>query len=223
MSDDSKPPIPLKYYRDLIRNMVGTRIASAYYLKPLPLVYFDGTDDRVAFENWLYALLLYFRVSMMCEEPYDDVRVTTAAGYMKGVAKDWFFARVATPGSSIPYKFEEVVIEMAQVFITFGPSAPPKYIPGTTPAAFHFQLEHWYEMTVGGSKKRRDFRVKNQFLLGMREAMQEMHPSESELIGDWFDTSYDDDDAIPKEVLLGRTRRVLDRLEERKNQGWSLG
>ena len=225
MPDDSKLSISLKYYRDLIRSMVAEQpVPRPTALKPFPQppsVYFDGTNNRVAFENWLYTLLLYFRASMACGEEYDDIRVTTAARYLKGVARDWFFARVAAPGSSIPYKFEEVVIEMAQVFVTLRSSTPPKYISGTTPAAFHFQFEHWFETTIGGSKELRDFYIQNHFLQGMREAMWEMYPLGDKLIRDWFDwfsVAYGDD-VIPKEVLLGRTRHVLYDLEGQKNQG----
>ena len=224
MPDDSKLSIPLKFYRDLIRSMVAEQpVPRSTAAKPFPQppsVYFDGTNNRVAFENWLYTLLLYFRASMMCGEEYDDIRVTTAARYLKGVARDWFFARVAAPGSSIPYKFEEVVIEMVQVFVKLRSPAPPKYIPGTTPASFHFQLEHWYQMANGGAKEQRDFYVQKHFLLGMREAMREMYPWGDELIRKWlylFKIRYGDDE-IPKEVLFAQTWSVLYELEKQKNQ-----
>jgi hypothetical protein len=103
MPDDPKLSIPLKFHRDLIRSMVSGPLerstAPKLSLQP-PSVYFDGTDNKAAFENWLRTLLLYFRVSLMCGEDYDDVRVTTAAIHLKGIARDWFFARVAAPGSS---------------------------------------------------------------------------------------------------------------------------
>lgn len=220
--DDPKLPIPLKYHRDLIRSVVGNQPVRSAASRPLlqqpPSVYFDGTDDSAAFENWLRTLLLYFRASMMCGEEYDDIRVTTAARCLKGIARDWFFARVAAPGSSIPYKFEEVVIEMGQVFVTFALPKPPKYIPGTTPAAFYFQFEHWHEVTNGWTKEQGGFYVQDRFLVGMREAMLEMYPSEGGLIGDWFSLIYGDN-SIPKKALLGHTRIALYRLEERKNQG----
>lgn len=72
---------------------------------------------------------------MMCGEEHGGLGVTTVVRYLKGTAGDQFFARVAVPGSSIPYKFEELAIEMAPVFLTFESvwwsTDPPKRIQGT--------------------------------------------------------------------------------------------
>lgn len=151
--DSEAACIHLKNYRDLIRRMVGEQPVQSFAPRSSPLppsVYYDGANDRPAFDNWLRTLLLYFRAFMMCGEEHDDLRVTTAARYLEGIAKDWFFVRVTAPGSSIPYKFEEVVIEMAQVFLALGspmwPGRLPRYIPGTTARAFYFQIRHQYEM-----------------------------------------------------------------------------
>lgn len=224
MSNKSEESIHLENYRNLIRRMVG-ELQFVYATAPrpfpqLPSVYYDGTNDKLAFDNWLRTFLLYFRASMMCGEEYDDFRVTTAAESLKGVARDWFFARVAKPGSSIPYKFEEVVIEMARVFIAFG-SPPrstslPKYIPGTTARAFYFQLQYYYETdNPTATEEQGGPYIRRLFLMVVRKAMMEMNPEDQDevIIGDWF---VDCINTSSQEALLDQTQHTLDKLERRK-------
>ena len=222
MSDESEATIDLENYRGLIRRMVDLEPNYIHLPRPFPQppsVYYDGTNDRLAFDNWLHTLLLYFHASMLCGGYYDGVRVSTAANCLTGIARDWFFARVAAPKSSIPYQFEEVVIEMIQVFLALGsrlhPPGPPKYTPGTTARAFYFQLQHWYEMEkTTGTEEQRDSYIEDPFLVGMREAMLEMYSTEGKFIGDWFMTC----DMSSVERMLKQTQRMLVVLEERKHE-----
>jgi len=227
MSSDSDIPesVHLKNYRDLIRRMVNeqpdTISTPPDVLRPSPQhpsTYYDGTNDRAAFDRWLRALLLYFRASMMCGEVYDDLRVTTAAGYLEGIARDWFFARVAAPGSSVPYKFEEVVIGMVRVFVTFespGWSSPPNYTPGTTARAFHFQLQYWNETNnPTPTEAQGDALIRHTFLQWMRKAMLEMYPGEDRFITGW----YTECDRDSKEIMLDQTQSTLDWLREKKQE-----
>lgn len=222
MPDQTREEIHLKNYRGLIRQMVGEQPAPSSAPRPLPQfpsVYYDGTNDRPAFNNWLRTLLLYFRASMMCGEENDDVRVSTAAKYLKGIARDWFFTTVAAPGSSVPYKFEEVVIGVAQVFLASRyvrlMPQPPKYTPRTTTRAFYFQLQHWYEMEITtGTENQRDSRIEDAFHLRMREAMLEMYPTESVLIEHWAVNL----DPGSVEKMLDVTQCMLVLFEENKQQ-----
>jgi len=224
MSSDSNIPEPIyfKNYRDLIRRMVGG--SPGYHdppwpTPPHPSIYYDGTNDRAAFDRWLHTLLLYFRASDMLGGSNDDFRVSAAAGYLEGVARDWFFVRVAAPGSSIPYKFEEVVIEMARVFVTFGTqflSSPPKYVPGTTARAFWFQLQHWKEMDdPTATKEQRDPFIRDSFVQGMYEAMLEMDPGEH--IERWYDLVVADGECS-EETMLNRTQYTLDKLKRKREE-----
>jgi len=219
MPDEPKAAIHLEKYRGLIRHMVGEQPVHSSAPRPfpqLPSVYYDGTNDIPAFNNWLHTLLLYFRTSMMCGEENDDLRVSTAAKCLKGMARDWFFARVAAPGFSIPYKFEGVVVEMARVFLASRPwqvlPGRPKYTPRTTARAFYFQIQHWYEMGVATGEEQGDSHIEKAFLLGMREAMLEVNPAEGEFIKDWFRVY----DRSSVESMLTQTQNMLATLEARK-------
>ena len=212
MSSDSRIAIHLKNYRDIIRQMVGEQPIHSNAPRPFPqfpTVYYDGINDSLAFDNWLRTLLLYFRASVMCGEENDDFRVTTAARCLKGIARDWFFARVVVPGSSIPYRFEEVIIGLAQVFLTFDCLGWPRYIPGTTARAFHFQLQHWHEMNNTTTEEQRDLAVQQLFILGMREVTLELYLEQGESIRNWWGGC----DTSSTERMLTHAQRTLDGLK----------
>jgi len=220
-SDVSKADI-IKSYHDLIRRMVGEQSVQSSAPRPFPQfpsMYYDGANDKLAFNNWLRTLLLYFRASMMCGEEHDDLRVTTAASYLKGIARDWFFARVAAPGSSIPYNFEEVIIEMVQVFLAPGsflwPGRLPKYVPGTSARAFYFQIQHQYEIDATfGTGEQRDSFIQHSFLQGIREGIMEMNSAEGESIVNWYVAS----DTRSKEAMVDRVQRMFDALEQTRQE-----
>jgi hypothetical protein len=112
----------IEKYRQLIRERVGadrSQVPDIKGLKVSPPESYDGTDNIQAFEEWLQALLRYFRILKICGPALDEDRVLHVGNLLRGVAADWYNVEVeATSRVVQEWSFEDLICALYKRFMT---------------------------------------------------------------------------------------------------------
>ena len=112
----------IRRIRATIRDRVGK--ASAYdatslkNVKPSPPEKYGGEDDIEIFDNWLAALLRWFRVTGLGGRANDQIRVDLCGTNLKSLAADWFHSEVeAWNREIIDWTFTDLICAIYRRFI----------------------------------------------------------------------------------------------------------
>jgi len=112
----------IRRLRDTIKDRVGTAVtydpAVVKLLKPVPPDKYNGEDDIEVFENWVAALLQYFRISGLGGRVNDQLRVDLTGTNLKGLASDWFHAEVESwDREVVEWTFMDLICALYKRFI----------------------------------------------------------------------------------------------------------
>ena len=121
-SPERETPRPERRLRDTFRDRVGKAVtydpAVVKLLKPSPPEKYNGEDDIEVFENWLAALLRYFRISGLGGRANDQLRVDLTGTNLKGLASDWFHTEVESwDRETLDWNFMDLICALYKHFI----------------------------------------------------------------------------------------------------------